>query len=127
MPLQSALATAWPVATMGAPGATQAMPPASADAAGDAHANCHGRVVADAADGSAADAAVAQGEAGAATHASDIDGDGPCSCCAACGGAALPATAPLIAGGDGRDTTPGALSATALAFVTEGPERPPRS
>lgn len=49
-----------------------------------------------------------------------------CGCCAVCGSAALPAGASLLARNDLRCSTAAAPAAAMMAFVTEGPERPPR-
>jgi hypothetical protein len=68
--------------------------------------------------------------AAAPCHGHDVttvaDGDAGCGCCAVCGGAALPATAPALARNELCRSTAAALPAAAMAFVTEGPERPPR-
>jgi hypothetical protein len=74
--------------------------------------------------------AVAGDEAAAPCHGHDTttaaDSGAGCGCCAVCGSAALPAAAPLLARNDLRCTTADARPAAAMAFVTEGPERPPR-
>lgn len=53
-------------------------------------------------------------------------GNAGCGCCAVCGSAALPAGVPLLAHNELRSTTATPAPAAAVAFVTEGPERPPR-
>jgi hypothetical protein len=69
-------------------------------------------------------------EAAAPCHGHDAgapaDIDAGCGCCAACGSAALPSAAPALARSDLRCSTAAAQPAAATAFVTEGPERPPR-
>jgi hypothetical protein len=71
------------------------------------------------------------GEAATPCHGHDAagaDGDNAdCGCCAVCGSAALPIVAALAARNDLRCSTVAAPPAAVIAFVTEGPERPPRS
>jgi hypothetical protein len=99
VPLQGLLASAWPVERAEAEHAAMVV------AADEASAHCHG-------------------------HGQDsgtpADSSAGCGCCAVCGSAALPAAAPLLARSDLRCTTAAAPPAAAVAFVTEGPERPPR-
>jgi hypothetical protein len=69
-------------------------------------------------------------EAAAPCHGHDAaapeDSNAGCGCCAVCGSAALPSAASAVAPSDLRCSTAAALPAAAIAFVTEGPERPPR-
>jgi hypothetical protein len=101
VPLQGLLASAWPVEPADAPHAAMV---AVADKDADA-APCHGH---------GQDSAV------------PADSAAGCGCCAVCGSAALPPSAPVLEHHDLRCSTAAAPPAAVIAFVTEGPERPPR-